>query len=144
MHKQARLINRFEIFLPKEIRSKTLVEKYDYLNRIYRLGKHHILLNNIDVFGPYPRPSVPWDISEAQKIAIYDPEVSNVLNWINANIVINLSKIDYRTKDVLVRIATGMLNKCNLPKSINIMFHDNMVENLQIELHEVSLSGLPF
>ena len=142
MHKQLRLIDRF--FIPSRLKNSTTAEKYKYLNNIYNLGAHYILLNNVRVFGPYPRPELSWDISEAQKIAIYDTEVSSVLNWVNTNIVINLSEIDYETMGVLIRIATGMLNKCNIPKSIKIMFHDNMVETLEIEHNDVVQSDLPF
>ena len=142
MHKQVRLIDNF--FIPKELEEATTMEKYVYLNDLYKSGKRYILLNNINVFGPYPKPNVPWDISEVQKIATYDPEVTSVLNWINTNIVIQLAGITYKTKDVLVRIATGMLNKCNIPKEVQIMFHDNMVENLKVELEDIIQSDLPF
>lgn len=142
MHSQLQLIDGF--FLPKEYKNKTTAEKYNYLKRKYDLGSSYILLNNVRVFGPYPRSEVPWDISEAQKIATYDPEVTKVLNWVNANIVIKLGTIDYKTTEVLIRIATGMLNKCNIPKSLQIMFHDNMVENLRSEYTNVVTSDLPF
>lgn len=142
MHKQVRLIDNF--FIPKELEEATTMEKYVYLNNLYKSGKRHILLNNVRVFGPYPKPNVPWDISEVQKIATYNPEVTFVLNWINTNIVIQLSGITYKTKDVLVRIATGMLNKCDIPKEVQIMFHDNMVENLKVELEDIIQSDLPF
>lgn len=142
MHKQVRLIDNF--FIPKELEEATTMEKYVYLNNLYKSGKRHILLNNVRVFGPYPKPNVPWDISEVQKIATYNPEVTSVLNWINTNIVIQLSGITYKTKDVLVRIATGMLNKCDIPKEVQIMFHDNMVENLKVELEDIIQSDLPF
>jgi hypothetical protein len=136
------LINSF--FLPQGFKNKTTAEKYDYLCRKYNAGHTYILLNNVNVFGPYLQPEVPWDISEAEKIAKYDPEVAKTLNWINANIVIKLSSIDDKTMGVLVRIATGMLNKCNIPKSLQIMFHDNMVKNLQAEHLEIVMSDLPF
>lgn len=142
MHSQLQLIDSF--FLPKEYKNKTTAEKYNYLKRKYDLGGSYILLNNVRVFGPYPRSEVPWDISEAQKIATYDPEVTKVLDWVNANIVIKLGTIDYKTMGVLIRIATGMLNKCNIPKSLQIMFHDNMVENLRSEHTSIVTSDLPF
>lgn len=142
MHNQKELIN--SIFLPKELREVSLAEKYAYYRRMYLKGHTYILLNNINVFGPYPQPDVSWDISETEKIAIYNPEVTSVLNWIRVKIIINLGCIDYKTLDVLVRIATGMLNKCNIPKEVQIMFHDNMVENLRREHDDIMLSLLPF
>lgn len=142
MLSQIRLIDDF--FLPSELKEKTTEEKYTYLRKKYNSGSRYILLNNSKVFGPYPKPDVPWDISEAQKIATYNSEVTKVLSWVNVNVVIKLDIIDYKTMGVLIRIATGMLNKCNIPKEIQIMFHDNMVKNLQTEYNNVILSTLPF
>jgi len=124
--------------------SEALVDKYDCANKMYKRGHTYIILNNTTVFGPYPKPMVPWDISEAQKIVIYNQEVAKVLTWVMTRIVINLSRIDYRTLHVLIRIATGMLNKCNIPKEYQIMFHDNMVTNLEDTYNEIILSSLPF
>lgn len=142
MHSQLNLIDN--IFIPQHMREKNIAEKYEYLRKLYLSGNTNILLNNVSVFAPFPRPEVPWDISEAQKIAIYDPEVTKVLTWIKTKIVINLSRIDYKTMGVLVRIATGMLNKCNIPKCVQIMFHDNMVKNLREEHDAVIMADLPF
>lgn len=142
MLSQMQLIDDF--FLPSELKEKTTEEKYTYLRKKYNSGSRYILLNNSKVFGPYPKPDVPWDISEAQKIATYNSEVTKVLSWVNVNVVIKLDIIDYKTMGVLIRIATGMLNKCNIPKEIQIMFHDNMVKNLQTEYNNVILSTLPF
>lgn len=142
MPKHISLIN--EIFLNKENKDVTLLKKYLYLKKIYDKGATYILLNNVDVFGPFPRATVPWDISEAQKIATYNSEVTEVLNWVNSRIVINLGVMTYKTLDVLIRIATGMLNKCDIPKSVQIMFHDNMTRNLHKEYDDIVVSELPF
>lgn len=142
MRSQLHLID--SIFIPQYMREENIAKKYEYLRKLYLSGNDHILLNNVSVFAPFPRPEVPWDISEAQKIATYDPEVTKVLTWIKTRIVINLSRIDYKTMGVLVRIATGMLNKCNIPKCVQIMFHDNMVKNLREEHDAVIMADLPF
>lgn len=142
MHKQVTLIN--ETFLPTESKAESAASKYEVFKRMYDEGYTYILMNNVDVFGPFPAPEVPWDISETQKIAIYNQEVTKVLTWIKTRIIINLGCIDYKTLDVLIRIATGMLNKCNIPKEVQIMFHDNMVENLKKEHESIVLSDLPF
>ena len=52
----------------------TLAEKYRTLKKY-----PWAMQNNIDVFGPYPESEVPWDISEAQKIVIYNKKVSGIL-----------------------------------------------------------------
>lgn len=119
-------------------------DKYKYFKNEYLNGNTYLLLNNVNVFGPYPEPEKSWDISKAQKIAIYNPEVTSVLNWIKTRIIINLASIDYGTLHVLIRIATGMLNKCDIPKEYQIMFHDNMVDNLNKTYNNIILSSLPF
>lgn len=143
MHKQISLIR--DIFIPKEMRYEmTAFEKYEYFRKLYNAGAHYILLNNVNVFGPFPRAIVPWDISEAQKTAIYNPEVTKVLAWINKEIIINLGVMTEKTLYVKIRIATGMLDKCNILKDFKILFHDNMARNLQIEHTEIIMSDLPF
>lgn len=121
-----------------------LIDKYNHVKKMYQCGHTYVILNNTNVFGPYPKPKVSWDISEAQKVVIYNQEVAKVLTWVMTRIVINLSNIDYRTLHVLIRIATGMLNKCDIPKEYQIMFHDNMVRNLENTYNEIVLSSLPF
>lgn len=142
MDKRLQLIS--DRYLPVFMEECSTKQKYDYLHSLYNAGGHHILLFERAVFGPFPKPSVPWDISVAEKIAIYDPEVKQVLDWVNTKIVINLAEIDDRTLGVLIRIATGMLNKCNIPKCMQIMFHDNMVKNLREEQSIIVCSELPF
>lgn len=142
MSKHVSLIDPF--FVPKEHKSSSIADDYFWLRRMYNSGATYILLNNCRVFGPFPHPVLPWDISEEQKIATYHPEVTKVLTWINTKIVINLNVIDYKTLDVLIRIATGMLNKCNIPKETQILFHSNMVKNLKLEHEFIMTSDLPF
>ena len=142
MHKQINLIDPQHI--PHNMQDVSTVEKYEYLAQLYKEGKTHILLNNIRIFGPYPQPEVPWDISEAEKIVIYNKDVANVNKWLKNEIFNKSALFNYKTLDVLIRIATGMLNKCNIPKPLQIMFHDNMVENLRSEYNMIVDSSLPF
>ena len=134
---------KFDFFIPTEVKSLSLKEQYDYIAQ-YHKEHPDIPLDTADIFGPFPEPYVPWDISEEEKIVIYNKDVHKVLIWITNKIVVNLSRLDYKTLDVLIRIATGMLNKCDIPKEVQIMFHDNMVENLTTEHADILLSELPF
>lgn len=142
MNNHVQLIS--ELHIPRSRRHFCLADKYEYLNRMYKNGHQYILYNNISVFGPFPAPDVPWTISEAKQIAIYNTEIAQLLYWIKTKIIINLCYIDYKTLDVLIRIATGMLNKCNIPKDVKIMFHEHMVKNLREEHKNIMLSTLPF
>ena len=134
---------KFDFFIPTEVKSLSLKEQYDYIAQ-YHKEHPDIPLDTADIFGPFPEPYVPWDISEEEKVVIYNKNVNEVLKWITYNIVVNLSIINYKTLDVLIRIATGMLNKCDIPKELQIMFHDNMVENLRTEHRNTLTSELPF
>ena len=122
----------------------SLGEKYRKLKKIYSAGNKYVLLNNINVFAPFPKPDVPWDISKEQKIATYHPDIVKLLEWVRSKIISNLGIMDYKTLDVLVRIATGMLNKCDIPKDTKILFHENMTHNLQAEHILILNSDLPF
>lgn len=130
--------------VPQFLSNHNVKEQYEYLRNEYNNGAYHLLLNNIEIFGPFPQPEVPWDISEVQKIATYNKEVTKVLTWLKVNVIVKLVDLDYRTLNVLIRIATGMLNKCNIPKEVQIMFHDNMVESLNSEYSKIVTSDLPF
>jgi len=132
-----------DFFIPFEMKDASLREKYDFLHD-FHIDHPEIPLVFTNVFGPFPPPCVPWDISEEEKVVIYNKNVNEVLKWITYNIVVNLSIINYKTLDVLIRIATGMLNKCDIPKELQIMLHDNMVENLRTEHSNTLTSDLPF
>ena len=71
-------------------------------------------------------------------------DLSNVCDWIEVNIYGNLEFIDYRTLDVLIRISTGMLYKCNISKQDASMLHYNLVINAKNAHFELSSKDLPF
>ena len=142
MHKQINLVDSQHI--PQDLQNMSTAKKYEYLEQLYKSGKTHILLNNIRIFGPYPRSEVPWDISEAEKVVIYNKDVAKVNMWLKNEIFNKSALFNYKTLDVLIRIATGMLNKCDIPKELQIMFHDNMIENLKSEYSIIATSDLPF
>ena len=135
--------SKIDFFIPTEIKSKNLREQYEYIAKFHQRYPN-IPLDSTAVFGPYPQPLSPWDISEEEKIVIYNKEVHTVLNWVTTKIILNLSRLDYKTLGVLIRIATGMLNKCNISKNIQIQLQMNMVENLKKESVKITLSDLPF
>lgn len=139
------LINsrKFDFFIPADIKSLSLKEQYDYIAQ-YHKSNPNISLDTTVIFGPFPEPFVPWDISEEEKIVIYNKDVHKVLTWVTNKILVNLSRLDYKTLDVLIRIATGMLNKCDIQKEVQISLHDNLVENLKTEHQKIVLSELPF
>lgn len=129
-------------YSPKD-RTK-LCDKYKWALEMYNKGHTYVILNNVSVFGPFVKPMVPWDISTDRHIAIYNEDVQQLIKWIIVNIVLPLPTLTYKSRDVLIRIATGMLNKIDIPDCLKIMYHDNMVRNIIDEHHEIICDDLPF
>lgn len=117
-----------------------LYKQYDWLFIHQEIYWFHFR----DVFGPFKQSCVTWDISDEEKLFLTNEDLKKVLIWINKNITVRLSKIDNTTLGVLLRIATGMLNKTDIPKEHQMIFHEHMVTNLQKEYKNIILSGLPF
>ena len=63
-----------------------------------------------------------------------------VVVWVNKNILLQLTKDNYITTNVKIRIATSMINKClmqeKLSKDFGIIAHDILVSNIK-ELQSV-------
>lgn len=67
------------------------------------------------------------------------------LRWVNENICQKLDSDIYKSTDVKVRIATGMLNKIESLDDIDkIRIHYNFVNNIKKLSIDVALSKLPF
>ena len=64
--------------------------------------------------------------------------------WVDINIIQCMPVLTYITKDVMVRISTGMLNKCNIDRETNIIIHDILVENINKAYEEQIFKDLPF
>ena len=71
-------------------------------------------------------------------------DLCNICDWIEINIYGNLEFIDYRTLDVLIRISTGMLYKCNISKQDASILHHNLVANAKNAHFELNSKDLPF
>lgn len=71
-------------------------------------------------------------------------DLRNLLNWVNKSIVLNIGIIDYRTIGVRLRIFTGMLNKIQIQKDINIKIHQNVISNVNREMSDIATEDLPF
>lgn len=71
-------------------------------------------------------------------------DVEQVLTWIYENIVMKLKDLTYITLNVLIRISTGLLNKCNLDKDLKIQLHLQLVKKIQEEFCYEMNKDLPF
>lgn len=67
------------------------------------------------------------------------------LRWINSNICQRFYVDDWKTMDVKLRIATGMLNKLtSLTDEEKIKIHCNLTTNVKKAKIDVELESLPF
>ena len=71
-------------------------------------------------------------------------DVEAVLFWIYENIILKLNSLTYITLDVLIRISTGMLNKCCIEKDLKMQFHDQIVQKIREDFCAEMLKELPF
>lgn len=75
---------------------------------------------------------------------ISHPDVEAVFIWTYENIILKLNSLTYITLDVLIRISTGMLNKCCIEKDLKIQFHDQIVRKIREDFCAEMLKELPF
>ena len=67
------------------------------------------------------------------------------LSWVNENICLQLDIDDFRTTDVKLRIATGMLNKIeSMPDILKIQIHSSLTTNIKQEWSKIINEDLPF
>lgn len=71
-------------------------------------------------------------------------DVEQVLIWIYENIVMDLKRLTYITLNVLIRISTGLLDKCDLDKDLKIQIHLQLVRKIQKEYCAEVYKDLPF
>ena len=71
-------------------------------------------------------------------------DVEQVLIWIYENIVMVLKRLTYITLNVLIRISTGLLDKCDLDKNLKIQIHLQLVRKIQKDYCEEIYKDLPF
>lgn len=79
------------------------------------------------------------------------PKVIHILTWVNTNILFELPKVKDYKKDaqwigVRIRIATSMLNKCDIyiPRITCIDYHTRMTSRIRKILSEICVEDLPF
>lgn len=72
-------------------------------------------------------------------------DVIKWIMWVNINICEKLETDWYKTTDVKLRIATGMLNNIqSLTDLEKIQIHSNLVRNVRLEIGRIQEERLPF
>lgn len=109
----------------------SIAEQYNWLLRVY--SQDQFMLDDTSVFGV--------------ELRCMSKDVRKFVHWVNLKIVLKLGRHEYessKTYNVLLRIATGMLNKLDLPNNVKLIMHDNMTRNIHKELDNIILETLPF
>lgn len=119
--------------LLRYVEEEATVKKYNWLN--HNKDWDQYLLDCQLVFAPV-------------KFGLLQKDLRSTLNWINKNIVLQLPQYIYypntKTLNVVLRIATGMINKLDLPNEIKQEIHMNMINNIEREIRFLDLENLPF
>lgn len=120
----------------------TLAEKYNLAYNIYADGNKWIIQNLIKAFEPIEKDTY-FELNKLHHKCIYNKEVRNFIHWVNEKIVLRLGHLNLTTINVLLRIATGMLNKIDILTPIEkIILHLNMTRNIKEEYFLIQ--ELPF
>lgn len=109
----------------------SIAEQYNWLLRVY--SQDQFMLDDTSVFGV--------------ELRCMSKDVRKFVRWVNLKIVLKLGRYEYessKTYNVLLRIATGMLNKLDLHDNIKLIMHDNMTRNIHKELDNIVMETLPF
>lgn len=120
-------------------------EVYNQLRIAYNQGVKGILDNTVLLVSNSYEDEIEYDI-------IYETwqnnELLNIVHWINKNITLQLGIDDYRTIDVKLRIATGMIDKLvktsKLNQKIALNIYSNFAFNVKNELSLINTEDLPF
>lgn len=119
--------------LLRYVENEPLARKYDYLREVIHADRFSLL--DQSVISP-------------MKFNLMPSDVQKLITWINTKIVLNLPGfLNYpgnKTFEVLLRIATGMINKLDIPEIMKQQMHTNMIKNLRTELYVVDADLLPF
>lgn len=75
---------------------------------------------------PHPNNDV---VNEVIHLTCVNPGVRKLAQWCNKNLLATISSNTRQTHQVLIRIATGMLNNLHLDTTIANYIHDNIVRN---------------
>ena len=117
--------------LLRNVDDRSLAEQYNWLLHCWESDR--FMLDDTYVFGV--------------ELICMSKEVRKFVRWVNYNIVLRIGQYEYeplKTYEVLLRIATGMLNKLNLPRETKLLIHTNMTSNIHNELDRVMIESLPF
>lgn len=141
-------VNLIEWAKAKSARVSTVPKKFETINEAFdqliKEGKKlyipHILID----LRSYQEDAI---CDESYKICIC-PGLQNIIKWTCREILLNLLKDSYKTRNVKLRIATGMLNNLErdgiIDHYLNIYYHDAFLLNIYTLTTDLVKEELPF
>ena len=134
------------------IEINTMATHYKQYEELRNLSKHNIVnTDSIKCVMPidcYGSSYYFWNQESCYIVdfikTCWQQDVHRVITWANKNIIIKIGSISYREIEVLIRIFTGMLNKCKGDKEILLELHSNFVKNVEREQKLIVFEDLPF
>ena len=118
---------------------KTYVENKDFAN-ILILNDHHILIDD-SINDTFNDKLYTYEL-------ITNKALIRTLNWINKNILLSIHKDHYKSIDVKLRIAVGMINKLvkenKLKKEYGILAGNILISNVREVHRTLIIEELPF
>lgn len=137
-----KLIERQCLIMSAQQRRKVPEEEVDVVE-MYDNLKNDVLFLRHD--SNILRSSATDDIeNDILHYSCTNKSVQALQNWCNNNI---LAFIDAKTREtscVLIRIATSMLNKIDIPDLVKMRIHSNIVQNVLDAYADYSVGDLPF
>lgn len=119
--------------LLRYVENEDVRKQYEFIERNWE-NDRFCIQTSCEVIQPFPK-----------EVCLINKELNNWLIWVNKNITLHLASDTYRTTDVKLRIATGMLNKITSVDDIKkMLIHDNLTMNVNSEMNKIALSDLPF
>lgn len=134
-------------------RTRQVCQAYD--RRPHTIEEYK-LSDTVDLITPgdnIPHVIIPYDETEdwTDKI-LYEycknQSLRKVTQFVVDKILVDCGKMDYRTRNVRIRIFTGMLNKLvdsgNLDKTMAIKIHIGTIKNIRDLMSDLWTEDLPF
>ena len=107
-------------------------EGYDYCVHCFKKGHYNQLYK--------------WNVTIPAKYAevMKNEDFTEILAWVHEKIIFDIEDMTYITLNVLIRILTGLLNKCNIEMNTKIELHDIIVSQLRNRKFYLVDKDLPF
>lgn len=124
------LIERYCLIQQAKTRRKVPREDVDLKQLYQSLSQDSSFLkHDCGILYATPHSTNNNIVSDVIHLTCINPDVRKLAAWCNKNILATICNNTRQTHQVLIRIATGMLNNLHLDTEIANYIHDNIVRN---------------